>query len=62
MSEQERQLALQDKVDIDALILQLERTQKELKELLFQSNSSQEIELSRRPFAPRCESCINRFR
>ena len=49
MSEQERQLALQDKVDIDALILQLERTQQELKELLSQSNSSQEIESSRRP-------------
>ena len=52
MSEQERQLALQYKVDIEALILQLERTQKELKELLSQSNSSQEIEVSRRPFAP----------
>lgn len=51
MSEQERQLALQDKVDIEALILQLERTQRELKELLSQSNSSQEIEVSRRPFA-----------
>lgn len=52
MSEQERQLALQDKVDIDALILQLERTHQELKELTLQSNSSQEIELSRRPFPP----------
>ena len=52
MSEQEIQLALQDKVDIEALILQLERTQRELKELLSQSNSSQEIEVSRRPFAP----------